>query len=126
MAWIVQFNEDFEPEFDALPEEVQDNIFAKATLLEEFGPELGRPNVDTLKGSQYPNMKELRFNASDGVWRVAFAFDRKRQAILLVAGDKSGVSQKRFYKQLIQIADQRFTNHLNKKPEAKDGNPNEE
>jgi hypothetical protein len=60
MAWIVQFNEDFEPEFDALAEEVQDNIFAKATLLEEFGPELGRPNVDTLKGSQYPNMKELR------------------------------------------------------------------
>jgi hypothetical protein len=126
MAWIVQFNEDFEPEFDALAEEVQDNIFAKATLLEEFGPELGRPNVDTLKGSQYTNMKELRFNASDGVWRVAFAFDRKRQAIILVAGDKSGVSQKRFYKQLIQIADQRFTNHLNKKLEAKDGNPNEE
>jgi hypothetical protein len=60
------------------------------------------------------------------VWRVAFAFDRKRQAIILVAGDKSGVSQKRFYKQLIQIADQRFTNHLNKKLEAKDGNPNEE
>jgi hypothetical protein len=71
-------------------------------------------------------MKELRFNASDGVWRVAFAFDRKRQAIILFAGDKSGVSQKRFYKQLIQIADQRFTNHLNTKPEAKDGNPNKE
>jgi hypothetical protein len=126
MAWIVQFNEDFEPEFDALPEEVQDSIFAKATLLEEFGPELGRPHVDTLQGSQYANMKELRFNASDGVWRVAFAFDRKRQAIILFAGDKSGISQKRFYKQLIQIADQRFTNHLNKKPEAKDGNPTTE
>jgi hypothetical protein len=126
MAWIVQFNEDFEPEFDALPEEVQDSIFAKATLLEEFGPELGRPHVDTLQGSQYSNMKELRFNASDGVWRVAFAFDRKRQAIILFAGDKSGVSQKRFYKQLIQVADQRFTNHLNKKPEAKDGNPTTE
>jgi hypothetical protein len=126
MAWIVQFNEDFEPEFDALPEEVQDSIFSKATLLEEFGPELGRPHVDTLQGSQYSNMKELRFNASDGVWRVAFAFDRKRQAIILFAGDKSGISQKRFYKQLIQIADQRFTNHLNKKPEAKDGNPTTE
>jgi hypothetical protein len=126
MAWIVQFNEDFEPEFDTLSEEVQDSIFAKATLLEEFGPELGRPHVDTLQGSQYSNMKELRFNASDGVWRVAFAFDRKRQAIILFAGDKSGVSQKRFYKQLIQIADQRFTNHLNKKPEAKDGNPTTE
>jgi hypothetical protein len=123
MAWIVQFNEYFEPEFDALPADVQDSIFAKATLLEEFGPELGRPHVDTLQGSQYSNMKELRFNASDGVWRVAFAFDKKRQAILLVAGDKSGGSQKRFYKQLIQVADQRFTNHLKTKPEAKDGNP---
>jgi hypothetical protein len=126
MAWIVQFSEEFEPEFDALPEEVQDSIFAKATLLEEFGPELGRPNVDTLQGSKHTNMKELRFNALDGVWRVAFAFDRKRQAIILVAGDKSGVSQKRFYKQLIQIADQRFTNHLNTKLEAKDGNPTKE
>lgn len=50
-------------------------------------------------------MKELRFDADDGVWRVAFAFDRKRKAILLVAGDKSGVSEKRFYKSLIAKAD---------------------
>lgn len=57
-------------------------------------------------------MKELRFNAGDGVWRVAFAFDPKRQAILLVAGDKSGVSQKRFYNQLIKLADRRFDNYL--------------
>ena len=46
-------------------------------------------------------MKELRFDAADGVWRVAFAFDPRRHAILLVAGDKSGVSQQRFYRQLI-------------------------
>ncbi len=125
-AWTVQFEEDFEQELEALPPEVQDRLFAKATLLEEFGPELGRPHVDTLQGSQYPNMKELRFNAADGVWRVAFAFDLQRQAIILVAGDKSGVSQKRFYKQLIQIADRRFTNHLKPKQEKKDGNPSEE
>jgi hypothetical protein len=72
-------------------------FFAKAALLEEFGPELGKPHVDTLQGSKYPNMKELRFKAVDGVWRVAFAFDPLRRAIILVAGDKSGVSQKRFY-----------------------------
>ncbi|WP_352609493.1 type II toxin-antitoxin system RelE/ParE family toxin [Mesorhizobium opportunistum] len=48
--------------------------------------------------SSFANMKELRFDADDGVWRVAFAFDRKRKAILLVAGDQSGVSEKRFYK----------------------------
>lgn len=56
-------------------------------------------------------MKELRFNADDGVWRVAFAFDTKRRAILLVAGDKSGVSQKNFYRQLIEVADRRFESH---------------
>jgi hypothetical protein len=58
------------------------------------------------------HMKELRFDAAGGVWRVAFAFDTERCAILLVAGDKSGVSQKRFYKQLIKKADARFAAHL--------------
>src|SRR3546814_14606664 len=76
------------------------DLLAQAKLLEAFGPKLGRPRVDTLKGSRHANMKELRFDAGDGVWRVAFAFDLKRQAILLVAGDKSGVSGKRFYQAL--------------------------
>jgi len=59
-------------------------------------------------------MKELRFDAADGVWRVAFAFDSNRKAILLVAGDKSGVGEKRFYRQLIDRADERFGCHLAK------------
>ncbi|WP_371819454.1 type II toxin-antitoxin system RelE/ParE family toxin [Tolypothrix sp. PCC 7910] len=57
-------------------------------------------------------MKELRFTTDNGVWRAAFAFDPQRQAIVLVAGDKSGTSEKRFYKQLIKKADERFDNHL--------------
>ena len=57
-------------------------------------------------------MKELRFDAADGVWRVAFAFDPKRKAVLLVAGDKSGVSEKKFSKRLIAQADDRFDAHL--------------
>ncbi len=57
-------------------------------------------------------MKELRFSAADGAWRVAFAFDPRRKAILLVAGDKSGGSEKRFYRELIRKADQRFDAHL--------------
>ena len=81
-------------------------------LLEEFGPQLGRPTVDTLKGSTHTNMKELRFDAADGVWRVAFAFDPERHAILLVAGDKSGVGQSKFYKTLIKKADKRFSEHV--------------
>ena len=111
MNWVVEFHEDFEPEFDELQEEVQNELLAHASLLETFGPTLGRPHVDTLKGSQYANMKELRFEAADGVWRVAFAFDPKRHAILLIAGDKSGVSESRFYKQLIKKADARFNKH---------------
>jgi hypothetical protein len=59
-------------------------------------------------------MKELRFDASDGVWRVAFAFDPRRKAVLLVAGDKSGVSEERFYRQLIKKADRRFDDHLSR------------
>ncbi len=65
-------------------------------LLQAFGPQLGRPRVDTLNGSGHANMKELRFTAAHGQWRVAFAFDPRRKAILLVAGDESGVGQKRF------------------------------
>ena len=112
MKWTVLFDTAFEPEFAALADNVQDEFLAHAKLLETFGPQLGRPRVDTLNGSKHANMKELRFDAADGVWRVALAFDPERRAILLVAGDKSGTSEKRFYKRLIKKADERFDNHL--------------
>jgi hypothetical protein len=57
-------------------------------------------------------MKELRFNADAGVWRVAFAFDPDRKAILLCGGDKAGANQKRFYRDLIRVADRQFKAHL--------------
>ncbi len=115
MPWTVSFSEEFEPEFDELPPEVQDAILARALLLEREGPSLGRPHADTLTWSKHANMKELRCNAADGVWRIAFAIDPDRQAILLVGGDKSGGSEKRFYKQLITRADERFDRHLAKR-----------
>jgi hypothetical protein len=119
MRWDIEFADAFEPEFDALDEAVQDEILAQAKLLEQFGPSLGRPRVDTLNGSKHRNMKELRFNAKGGVWRVAFAFDPVRRGILLVAGDKSGTSQKRFYSRLIEKADQRFDAHVARIKSAK-------
>ncbi|MGC9989068.1 MAG: type II toxin-antitoxin system RelE/ParE family toxin [Terriglobales bacterium] len=112
VTWEVLFHEEFEPEFDALPEVVQDELLAHGRLLQQFGPQLGRPRADTLNGSRHANMKELRFDAADGVWRVAFAFDPNRKAILLVCGDKSGGSEKRFYRQLIEKADSRLDAHL--------------
>lgn len=114
MKWEVSFHDEFDPEFAALSEAVQDEMLAHAKLLEQFGPQLGRPRVDTLKGSRHANMKELRFDAAGGVLRVAFAFDPKRKAVLLVAGDKSGGSEKRFYRQLIATADERFDGHLSR------------
>lgn len=110
--WEVVFHEDFDKEFEAFDEKLQDEILAHAILLRDFGPTLGRPTVDTLKGSAHANMKELRFDREGEVWRVAFAFDPKRRAVLLVGGDKAGVDKKRFYKRFISVADERFDGHL--------------
>ena len=114
MTWTVLLADEFEQEFLALGKDVQNEMFALTRLLQQFGPQLGRPRGDTLRDSRHANMKELRFDAADGVWRVAFAFDPKRRAILLVAGDKSGGSEKRFYRELIRKADQRFDAHLSR------------
>ena len=110
--WAVKINREFQPEFDKLQEDVQDAILTISRLLQQLGPQLGRPQVDTLKGSRHANMKEARFSATDGEWRLAFAFDPKRRAVFLVAGDKSGGSARRFYRTLIRKADERFDRHL--------------
>jgi hypothetical protein len=112
VKWSVATHDAFDAEFDALPDAVQDELLAMMGLLAEFGPRLGRPHADTLSGSRHANMKELRFSAGGGVWRIAFAFDPKRTAIVLVAGDKSGIEQRRFYKSLIAKADRRYEEHL--------------
>ncbi len=112
MTWTVLFHDAFDAEYEALVEELQDELLAHAKLLAEFGPNLGRPTVDTLKGSRHANMKELRFSWNSQVWRVAFAFDPQRQAILLVGGDKGGADQRRFYKRLLAVADERYDDHL--------------
>jgi len=103
---------EFYADYQALSEVVQDELLLGVRLLEVYGPKLGRPHVNTLNGSQFANMKELRFRADDGVWRVAFAFDPRRNAILLVAGNKSGTSRTRFYKRLIATADARYKAYL--------------
>ncbi len=112
MAWVVTTHDEFDSEFDSLPVPVQEQLLAMLVLLRATGPRLGRPHADTLSGSRHANMKELRFDADGGAWRVAFAFDPRRQAIILIAGDKSGVAQKRFYSALIAKADRRYDDHL--------------
>jgi hypothetical protein len=112
MAWTVAFHEDFAAEFKEFDRDVKIELRAITLLLADKGPNLGRPWADTLNGSAFPNMKELRFEAVDGAWRAAFAFDPERKAIILVAGDKSGMSPKKFYRRLIDKADRRYRSHL--------------
>jgi hypothetical protein len=112
LSWFVDFHPIFREEVMELPRAVRIELIASLAPLREFGPALGRPDVDTLKDSRYANMKELRFRADGGVWRVAFAFNPRRNAVLLVAGDKSGVSERAFYKRLIDKADKRYKEHF--------------
>lgn len=93
----------------ACDQDTQEAVVATFPLLRERGPELGRPFVDTLKGSRHPNMKELRPTRTV---RVCFAFDPRRTAILLIGADKAGKPEKRFYKQLIRKADGIYDQHL--------------
>jgi hypothetical protein len=111
-VWSVEVAPEFEPELLALRAEVRVELLAQARVVESFGPTTGRPRVDRLKGSKHANMKELRFDAAGGVWRVAFAFDPERKAILLVAGNKGGKGERTFYRRLIAVADKRFDAHL--------------
>ncbi len=110
--WKVAFHDEFLPEFRGFSEQVKRELAARLERLRDQGSSLGRPYVGTLKGSKHANMKELRFETDGGVWRVAFAFDPMRDAILLVGGSKSGVSKGRFYRELINKADKRFAQHL--------------
>ena len=112
MEWDVRFNPAFAAEAKGFARAAQLEIAALVGLLRQFGPQLRRPHCDTLNGSRHANMKELRFTLPDGEWRIAFAFDPQRQAILLVGGSKSGTNEARFYRDLIRVADERFTTHL--------------
>jgi hypothetical protein len=110
--WAVATTDSFDEWFAGLGEAGQAEVIAKVELLKLLGPQLKRPHADTLKGSKHANMKELRADTSDQVLRIAFAFDPERKAILLVGGDKTGVGQRRFYKQLIAKADELYDAHL--------------
>ena len=110
MHWTVLLHPEFRAWLYEQEEGAQDVIFVSLGLLQREGPMLPRPYADTVKGSRYPNMKELRVQYRGDPWRLLFAFDPKRQAIILVGGNKTG--HKRWYEQNIPIADERFAEHL--------------
>lgn len=110
MAWLVKTTDRFDLWLGALNDHDRASVIAAMLVLQDQGPQLGRPTVDSVKGSRHSNMKELRMQSAGKPLRAFFAFDPERSAILLCAGDKTG--DKRFYRQMIPIADQEFDNHL--------------
>jgi len=105
MAWRVEFHPTFLGEFQEFSGAVQDEIAALIRLLGVLGPQLGRPRCDTLKGSKHAHRRQRRLAACVRVRSIT-------KAVLLVAASKSGVSEARFYKRLIRLADERFDQHI--------------
>jgi hypothetical protein len=109
MAWEVEYTDQFERWYWSLDAPDRAAVVAAVDVLEDRGPGLGRPLVDTIKGSRHPNMKELRPPA--GNIRVLFAFDPRRMAILLIGGDKTDRWQE-WYRIMIPVADDLYDEHL--------------
>lgn len=108
--WEVEFTDEFGVWWDSLTEGQQNAIDRTVGVLRACGPSLGRPRVDTVKGSRHAHMKELRTQDKRRPLRVFFAFDPRRTAILLIGGDKTGDA--RFYKRMIPIADDLYDAYL--------------
>jgi hypothetical protein len=108
-VWEVEYTDTFSEWWDQLTTDDQERVTAAVELLEQGGPALGRPIVDTLKGSRHPNMKELR--PPGGSIRVLFAFDPRRTAILLLGSDKSR-RWNSWYLEAIPAADRLYDEHL--------------
>ena len=110
MPWEVEYTDQFGGWWEGLSVEQQEALDDRVMLLAEVGPGLGRPVVDTITGSRHANMKELRASQG-GALRVLFAFDPRRQAILLLGGDKSG-QWNEWYRRAIPQADELYDSHL--------------
>jgi hypothetical protein len=114
--WEVLYTDEFGAWFETLNEDQQDAVIARVELLEAEGPALGRPTVDTIASSRYPNMKELRVSKG-GAIRILFAFDPRRQAVLLIGGDKTG-QWHAWYEEAIPVADDLFDEYLRETNQA--------
>ena len=110
MPYTVNVSDAFSDWFTPLEESLQDDILFVIRLLQEHGPHLRRPYADTLGGTRLSNLKELRVQHRGEPYRILFAFDPKREALLLVGGSKAG--DKRWYRKMIPVAEAIFRDHL--------------
>lgn len=108
--WTIIYRPRYSAWFEKCGEELQDEILAHLEVLKTMGPNLGRPRVDHIKGSEYQNMKELRVQFKGDPVRILFAFDPDRRAALLFGGAKKG--DDRWYRKNVPLADREFSLHL--------------
>lgn len=109
----VETTDEFEAWFDEQSLVVKKRMLENLKLLEQYGHQLARPYADTLYGSKFSNMKELRVQVGGDPYRAFYAFDPIRQAIVLCAGNKVG-NEKQFYKEMMPLADELYQRHLDK------------
>jgi hypothetical protein len=110
MAWDVEYSDDFGGWWDALDADAQESVAAAVGLLEDRGPRLGFPHSSDVRSSRHGQMRELRVQHEGRPYRVFYAFDPRRSAILLIGGDKSG--DDRFYERMVPVADRLYDEHL--------------
>ena len=110
MAWEVEFTNEFEAWWEDLSDSQQRSITAGIELLEEHGPTLDHPYTSAINSSRHGNMRELRIQSGGRPFRVFYAFDPRRTAILLIGGDKTG--DDRFYTTLVNRADELYDTHI--------------
>ena len=108
--WEVEYTDEFEEWWNSLTEEEQEDVDARVTLLQRLGPRLGRPHSDVVRGSKHQNMKELIIQHAGKPYRVLYAFDPRRVAILLIGGEKTG--DKRWYEKFLPVADRLYDEHI--------------
>lgn len=111
--WHVETTDRFDKWFKSLDAVDRENVLVSLMLLQDRGPKLSRPYADTIKRSKFVNMKELRIQSKGDPIRAFFAFDPERKGIVLCAGKKVG-KDKRFYDEMIPIADNEYSEHLEK------------
>jgi len=111
-VWSVEYTDQFEEWWNTLDADTQEDIDVIVHLLEAVGPALTRPYADTVNGSRYPNMRELRVQSRGRPLRILYAFDPRRTAVLLIGGDKTGLADERFYDTYIPVADRLYNEHL--------------
>ena len=112
--WHVETTGIFDEWFEAQTQALKEDMLSAMQILSEYGPQLGRPFADTVNDSDFPNMKELRIQHQGSPIRAFFAFDPSRCGIVLCAGDKTGLNEKKFYKEMIKLADAEYRKHLDK------------